>query len=92
MFWVICSPARVSQMNIITSGIVTDYESENGRLCTSAVYDATLKPQTLVDSGGDHIHQIVNIGGTVATGYAVQLIPSGAVRRIDAAQPANCPF
>jgi len=77
---------------IITSGIVTDYESENGRRCTSAVYDATLKPQTLVDSGGDHIHQIVNTGGTVATGYAVQLIPSGAVRRIDAAQPANCPF
>ena len=77
---------------IITSGIVTDYESENGRRCTSAVYDATLKPQTLVDSGGNHIHQIVDTGGTVATGYTVQLIPSGANRQIDAAQPANCSF
>jgi len=56
------------------------------------VYDATVQPQTLVDSGGDHIHQIVNTGKTTATGYAVQLIPSGAVRRIGADQPADCPF
>jgi hypothetical protein len=76
---------------IITSGIVTDYESD-GRHCTAKVYDATVQPQTLVDSGGDHIHQIVNTGKTAATGYAVQLIPSGAVRRIGADQPANCPF
>jgi len=77
---------------IITSGIVTDYESGHGRRCTAKVFDATLKPQTLVDAGGDHVHQIVNTGGTVATGYAVQLIPAGAVRRIDADEPANCPF
>jgi hypothetical protein len=27
----------------------------------------------------------------VATGMAVQLIPHGAARRIDAADPGNCP-
>ena len=77
---------------IITTGIVTDYESEDGRRCTAKVYDATVQPQTLVDSGGEHIHQIVNTGTTVATGYAVQLIPAGAVRRIGADRPAKCPF
>jgi hypothetical protein len=78
---------------IITSGTVTDYESGQRHGCSAQVYTAT--PQlaaTLVDEGGDHVHQIVNTGTTVATGYAVQLIPAGAVRRIDAEQPDNCPF
>ena len=79
---------------LITSGTVTNYESgHKGRGCTTQVYTGTpTQPATLVDEGGDHVHQIVNTGGTVATGYAVQLIPSGANRRIDAAQPENCPF
>jgi hypothetical protein len=72
---------------LITSGTVTNYESQNGR-CTAEVYTGTpTQPATLVDEGGDHVHQIVNTGGTVATGYAVQLIPAGATRRIDAPQP-----
>ena len=47
---------------------------------------------TLVDEGGEHVHQIVNTGTTKATGYAVQLIPAGATRRIEAPQPQHCPF
>jgi hypothetical protein len=74
---------------VITSGTVTNYESEHGRQCTAQMYTA---PATLVDSGGDHVHMIVNTGSTVATGYAVQLIPSGANRRIDEDAPANCQF
>jgi hypothetical protein len=74
---------------IITSGTVTNYESENGRPCTAQVYTA---PATLVDSGGNHVHKIVNTGATVATGYAVQLIPAGATRRIDEPAPVNCQF
>ena len=78
---------------VITSGSVTDYESSARQACSAQVYTAT--PQlaaTLVDEGGDHVHQIVNTGTMVATGYAVQLIPAGALRRIDASQPENCPF
>lgn len=78
---------------LITSGTVIDYESDGRRRCTAHVYTGTpAQPATLVDEGGDHVHQIVNTGGTVATGYAVQLIPAGALRRIDAPQPENCPF
>jgi hypothetical protein len=78
---------------LITSGTVTNYESDGRRGCTAQAYTGTpTQPATLVDEGGDHVHQIVNTGGTVATGYAVQLIPAGATRRIDAAQPENCPF
>jgi hypothetical protein len=71
---------------IITSGTVTNYESDD-RHCKPHVYTA---PATLVDEGGDHVHMIRNETGAVATGYAVQLIPAGAVRRIDADVPANC--
>jgi hypothetical protein len=78
---------------VITSGTVTNYESGQRHTCSAQVYTATPEnPATLVDEGGDHVHQIVNTGATVATGYAVQLIPAGALRRIDAAQPDNCPF
>ena len=78
---------------LITSGTLTNYESDERGRCTAHVYTGTpTHPATLVDEGGDHVHQIVNTGGTVATGYAVQLIPAGAMRRIDAAQPEHCPF
>jgi len=72
---------------IITSGTVTNYESDDG--CAPHVYQA---PATLVDEGGSHVHMIRNETAVVATGYAVQLIPAGAVRRIDADAPANCAF
>ena len=71
---------------IITSGTVTNYESGD-RHCRPQVYTA---PATFVDEGGDHVHMIRNETGAIATGYAVQLIPAGATRRIDADVPANC--
>jgi hypothetical protein len=73
---------------IVTSGTVTDYESGD-RHCRPHVYQA---PATFVDSGGDHVHMIRNETSDIATGYAVQLIPAGATRRIDADPPANCQF
>jgi hypothetical protein len=45
-----------------------------------------------VDAGGDHVHLVRNETSQVATGYAVQLIPAGATRRIDASAPPNCQF
>ena len=76
---------------IITSGTVTNYESDSP-LCKPAVYTGTpANPATFVDEGGDHVHMVRNEGTQVATGYAVQLIPAGANRRIDADAPAHCP-
>ena len=73
---------------IITSGTVTNYESSE-KNCRPHVYTA---PATLVDEGGDHVHMLRNETGAIATGYAVQLIPAGATRRIDADTPPNCQF
>jgi len=44
-----------------------------------------------VDPGGDHVHNIRNETGVLATTVTVQLIPADAVRRVDAPQPENCP-
>jgi hypothetical protein len=45
-----------------------------------------------VDEGGDHVHVIRNEGPVEARTVAVQLIPAGATRRIDAGGNAACPF
>lgn len=71
---------------IITAGTISDYESDSPH-CAPKVYSAGM---TLVDEGGDHVHMIRNEGTVIATGYAVQLIPAGAIRRIDADAPPNC--
>jgi len=73
---------------ILTSGTVTNYESDDPS-CQPHVYTA---PATFVDAGGDHAHIVRNETNQVATGYAVQLIPAGATRRIDADAPPHCPF
>ena len=71
---------------IITAGTVTDYESD-ARHCTPHVYSAGM---TLVDEGGDHTHiHPQRRRPSIATGYAVQLIPAGATRRIDADRSAS---
>ncbi|HZY02428.1 MAG TPA: hypothetical protein VFF02_02925 [Anaeromyxobacteraceae bacterium] len=45
-----------------------------------------------VDPGGDHVHVLRNEGSVVARTVAVQLIPAGAARRIDAGPNPACPF
>lgn len=73
---------------IVTAGTVTDYESDDPE-CKPQVYTTGM---SFVDSGGSHVHIIRNESTTdVAQTIAVQLIPAGATRRIDAAAPANCP-
>ena len=44
-----------------------------------------------VDPGGSHVHLIRNEDAVDARTVAVQLIPAGAMRRIDADAPAACP-
>jgi hypothetical protein len=73
---------------IVTAGAVTNYESDDPE-CKPHVYTQGM---SFVDSGGSHVHIIRNEGTVPASTIAVQLIPAGALRRIDAAvAPANCP-
>jgi quercetin dioxygenase-like cupin family protein len=73
---------------VVTAGTLTDYEGDDPT-CTPHIYTAGM---SFVDPGGDHVHLIRNEGTVEARGYAVQLIPAQAVRRIDAAAPGFCPF
>ena len=69
---------------IVTGGTVTAYDAD----CTQHVYN---KGDVFVDPGGDHVHLLRNESGNdVARTVAVQLIPAGATRRIDAEQPVGC--
>jgi hypothetical protein len=73
---------------IITSGAITEYEDD----CAPRIYGPG-QPlgNTLVDPGGSHVHLIRNESRTTpATGYAIQIIPSGASRRIDKPAPDAC--
>jgi hypothetical protein len=72
----------------VTAGTVTEYEGSDPN-CTPHVYTTGMG---FVDPGGDHVHIIRNEGTVVASTIAVQLIPAGATRRIDAPAPGNCPF
>ena len=73
---------------IVTAGTVTAYEGDDPS-CTPHVYTVGMG---LVDEGGDHVHVIRNEGSVEARTVAVQLIPAGATRRIDAEGNAGCPF
>jgi hypothetical protein len=73
---------------IVTGGAVTAYDGDDPS-CTPHVYTAGM---TLVDPGGDHVHLIRNEGTVDARSITVQLLPQGAVRRIDARENVNCGF
>jgi quercetin dioxygenase-like cupin family protein len=74
---------------IVTAGTVTEYEGDDPN-CTPHVYTAGMG---FVDAGGSHhVHIVRNEGDVEADAIAVQLIPSGQPRRIDAPDPGNCPF
>ncbi len=73
---------------IVTQGTVTVYEGDDPD-CTPHVYT---QGQTFVDAGGNHVHLIRNETADVSKTVAVQLVPHGPMRRIDAPSPGNCPF
>lgn len=72
---------------VVTEGAVTAYEGDD-QTCTPHLYTAGT---AFVDPGGAHVHMLRNEGSVPAKTIAVQLIPAGAARRIDAAGPAGCP-
>jgi quercetin dioxygenase-like cupin family protein len=73
---------------IVTEGAVTAYEADDPA-CQPTVYTPGMG---FVDPGDEHVHNLRNEGAVVAKTIAVQLIPAGATRRIDAPNPGNCPF
>ncbi len=73
---------------VVTAGTVTAYEGHDPE-CSPHVYTVGMG---FVDPGGDHVHIVRNEGTSVAQTIAVQLIPAGQPRRIDADDPGNCHF
>ena len=72
----------------VTSGTVTVYDGDD-QSCKPHVYTAGMG---FVDEGGDHVHVIRNEDSVEAKTIAVQLIPAGATRRVDAEGNPACPF
>jgi quercetin dioxygenase-like cupin family protein len=70
----------------VIHGAVTNYTSDDPT-CTVQVYPAG---SGFVDQGGGDVHMLKNNGSSPAETIAVQLLPQGATRRIDADTPANC--
>jgi quercetin dioxygenase-like cupin family protein len=71
----------------VTSGALTVYEASDPT-CTPIIYTAG---QSFTDIGCGDIHLLRNEGPVCAVTIVVQIVPAGQLRRIDAAQPANCP-
>jgi quercetin dioxygenase-like cupin family protein len=72
----------------VTAGTVTAYEGDDPD-CKPHAYTVG---QGFVDPGGGHVHLIRNEGEIPAQTIAVQVIPAGQPRRIDATDPGNCHF
>jgi len=73
---------------IVKAGTITAYEGDDPE-CSPTVYTAGMG---FVDPGGGHVHILRNEGTVAAETIAVQLIPAGQPRRIDAPDPGNCHF
>jgi quercetin dioxygenase-like cupin family protein len=71
----------------VTAGTITAYEADAPN-CTPTVYHAG---DSFTDLGCGDVHLLRNEGPVCAVTIAVQIIPAGQPRRIDAVQPANCP-
>lgn len=76
---------------IVTKGSVTVYDGDDPT-CTPHVYTAGTADNAFIDPGDGHVHLVRNETTAVAQTIAVQLIPTGAVRRQDAPDPGNCSF
>ena len=72
----------------VKTGTITAYAADDPA-CTPHVYVAGTG---FVDPGGGNTHLLRNEGTVDAETIAVQLLPAGAERRIDAPSPGTCPF
>ncbi len=76
---------------IVTQGTVTVYDGDDPT-CTPHAYSAGSSNNSFVDEGDGHVHIVRNETAAPAQTIAVQLVPSTADRRQDAANPGHCPF
>jgi len=72
---------------LVTAGTLTNYSSDDPT-CAPQVYTVG---QSFVDPGGGDSHMVRNEGSVAAEDIAVQLLPTGAIRKTDAPAPAGCP-
>lgn len=72
---------------LVVSGTVTNYEGGGGH-CVITQYSAG---DGFMDQGGTDIHMIKNNTSAPAETIAFQVLPRGAVRRIDKPDPGTCP-
>ena len=79
---------RGPSLILVVAGTVTNYMGHDPT-CTPHVYVAG---DGFVDPGGTDVHLLRNETSAPAETIAVQLLPNGADRRIDAPAPGNCPF
>ena len=70
----------------VISGALTVYEADSCN--TPIVYQAG---ESFTDLGCGDVHLVRNEGTVCAVNIAVQIVPHGQPRRIDADQPPNCP-
>jgi len=75
---------------IVVQGTLTEYMADD-RTCTTEIHTAGTPSAVFTDIGCGMIHLVRNEGTVCAVAYAVQIIPAGQPRRVDAAQPASCP-
>jgi quercetin dioxygenase-like cupin family protein len=71
----------------VIAGELTVYEADDPT-CTPHVYQTG---ESFTDIGCGDVHLVRNEGSEIAMDVAVQIVPAGADRRIEADQPANCP-
>ena len=72
---------------IVAVGEITAYNGDDPS-CTPKRYRAG---EGFVDPGDGHVHLLRNETAAPAETVAVQFLPQGAMRRIGAPAPANCP-
>jgi hypothetical protein len=75
---------------IVVQGTLTVYKGDDPT-CTPEYHTAGTPSAVLTDIGCGDIHLVRNETGAVAQDVAVQIIPAGQPRRIDAPDPGNCP-
>jgi quercetin dioxygenase-like cupin family protein len=74
---------------LVVAGTVTNYVGDDPS-CTPHIYTVG---EGFIDPGSGDVHLLRNETGAPAETIAVQLLPTGADRRIDVdPAPGNCPF
>ncbi|MEA2312889.1 MAG: hypothetical protein QOE28_2857 [Solirubrobacteraceae bacterium] len=73
---------------LVVAGTVTNYMGDDPT-CTGHAYP---KGSGFVDPGGTDVHMLRNDTDAAAETIAVQLLPTGSDRKIEAADPGNCRF